>query len=63
MEKKYTWDLTDIFKTNEGFENEIKNLNNKLEEIKEYQGSLIIYMKKLWNTIEKYMHMVCLNFT
>ena len=40
MEEKYTWNLTDIFKTNDDFENEIKNLNNKLEEIKGYQGKL-----------------------
>ena len=40
MEEKYTWNLTDIFKTNEDFENEIKNLNEKLEKIKEYQGKL-----------------------
>ena len=40
MEEKYTWNLTDIFKTKEEFEKEIEKLNEMLNEIKTYQGKL-----------------------
>ena len=40
MEEKYTWNLTDIFKTKEEFEKEIEKLNKMLNEIKTYQGKL-----------------------
>ena len=40
MESKYTWDLTDIFKTEEEFEKEVENLQGCLKLIKAYQGIL-----------------------
>lgn len=40
MDKKYQWDITDIFKTKEDFEKEILILQNTLEQIKLYQGKL-----------------------
>ena len=40
MMEKDQWDLTDIFKTKEDFENEIIILKNTLKQIKNYQGKL-----------------------
>ena len=40
MEEKYTWNLTDIFKTEEDFENEIIEFKEKLESLKTFQGKL-----------------------
>ena len=40
MNEKYQWDLTDIFKTKEDFEKEIKMLQSTLTQIKDYQGKL-----------------------
>ena len=31
MEEKYTWNLTDIFKTKEEFEKEIEKLNSNIK--------------------------------
>ena len=40
MENKYTWDLTDIFKTKEDLEKEISEEYSYLEKIKSFQGKL-----------------------
>lgn len=40
MENKYTWDLTDIFKTKEDLEKEISKEYSYLEKIKSFQGKL-----------------------
>ena len=49
MEEKYTWNLTDIFKTKEEFENEIIKLNDKLTEIKKFQGKLAESSNNIFN--------------
>lgn len=56
MDIKYTWDLTNIFKTNEDLENCINEENLRLNQIKEFQGKLVessenIY--KCYNLYEK----------
>ena len=33
MQEKYTWNLKDIFETEEDFENEIKKLNENLKNV------------------------------
>lgn len=40
MQEKYTWNLKDIFETEEDFENEIKKLNENLKNVSLYQGKL-----------------------
>ncbi len=40
MENKYTWDLTDIFKTKEDLEKEISEEYSYLKKIKSFQGKL-----------------------
>lgn len=40
MNKKYQWNLTDIFKTKEDLEGEITILQDTLEQIKNYKGKL-----------------------
>ena len=40
MENKYTWDLTDIFKTKEDLEKEISEEYSYLEKIRNFQGKL-----------------------
>ena len=40
MNKKYQWNLTDIFKTKEDLESEITILQDTLEQIKNYKGKL-----------------------
>ena len=40
MQEKYTWNLKDIFETEEDFENEIKKLKENLKDVSLYQGKL-----------------------
>ena len=40
MEEKYTWNLTDIFKSEEDFKNSKQNLKDILEKINQYKGKL-----------------------
>ena len=40
MNKKYQWNLTDIFKTKDDFESEIAILQDTLEQIENYKGKL-----------------------
>lgn len=54
MQEKYTWNLTDIFQTKEDFENEIKKLNNTLEEIKTYQGKLSQSSQNIYECYKNY---------
>lgn len=54
MNEKYQWDLTDIFKTKEDFEKEIKVLQNTLEQIKFYQGKLEEGAQNIYNCYQAY---------
>lgn len=54
MTEKYQWDLTDIFKTREDFENEIVKLQNTLEQIKNDQGKLEKSSQNIFNCYQLY---------
>ena len=54
MDNKYTWNLTDIFKTKEDFENEIEELNVKLKAIKKYQGILAKNSQNIYECYQNY---------
>ena len=54
MEEKYTWNLTDIFRTEKDFENEIKSLHSILEDIKTYQGKLDKSSNYIFECYKKY---------
>lgn len=54
MEEKYTWNLTDIFKTKEEFEKEIEKLNKMLNEIKTYQGNLSNSSENIYQCYRNY---------
>ena len=54
MEEKYTWDLTDIFKTKEDFEKEIEKLNETLKVIKTYQGKLSNSSENIYECYRNY---------
>ena len=54
MEEKYTWNLTDIFKTKEDFEKEIQNLNITLESIKTYKGKLAESSQNIYECYNNY---------
>lgn len=54
MDNKYQWDLTDIFKTKEEFEEEIIKLKEKLEHIKEYQGKLSLSSENIYKCYNLY---------
>ena len=54
MEEKYQWNLTDIFKSIEDFENTIKQLQKNLEIVKTYQGELAKSSENLYNCYNAY---------
>lgn len=54
MEEKYQWNLTDIFKSIEDFENTIKQLQKNLETVKTYQGELAKSSENLYNCYNAY---------
>ena len=54
MEEKYTWDLTDIFKSENDFEAEILNLKSKLEDLKSFQGKLHLGSDNIYNCYKLY---------
>ena len=54
MEEKYQWNLTDIFKSTEDFENTIKQLQKNLETVKTYQGKLAKSSENLYNCYNAY---------
>lgn len=54
MKEKYTWNLTDIFKTKEEFEKEIKKLNETLKVIKTYQGKLSNSSENIYQCYRNY---------
>ena len=54
MTEKYQWNLTDIFKTKEDFENEILILQDTLEQIKNYQGRLKENSQNIYNCYKLY---------
>lgn len=54
MEEKYQWNLKDIFKSTEDFENTIKQLQKNLETVKTYQGKLAKSSENLYNCYNAY---------
>lgn len=54
MQEKYTWNLKDIFKTEDDFEEEIKELNSTLEEIKKYTGKLSQSSQNIYECYKNY---------
>lgn len=54
MEEKYQWNLTDIFKSTEDFENTIKQLQKNLKIVKTYQGELAKSSENLYNCYNAY---------
>ena len=54
MQEKYTWNLKDIFKTEDDFEEEIKELNSILEEIKKYKGKLSQSSQNIYECYKNY---------
>ena len=54
MEEKYQWNLKDIFKSTEDFENTIKQLQKNLETVKTYQGELAKSSENLYNCYNAY---------
>ena len=54
MEEKYTWNLTDIFKTKEEFEKEIGELNRTLENVKIYKGKLEENSQNIYECYKNY---------
>lgn len=54
MEEKYQWNLKDIFKSTEDFENTIKQLQKNLEIVKTYQGELAKSSENLYNCYNAY---------
>ena len=54
MNKKYTWNLTDIFKTKEEFEKEIEKLNSTLNVIKTNQGKLSESSQNIYECYKNY---------
>ncbi len=54
MEEKYTWNLTDIFKTKEEFEKEIGELNRTLENVKIYKGKLAESSQNIYECYKNY---------
>ena len=56
MDKKYNWDLTEIFKNNEDLESTINELYEKIEQIKIFKGTLSDSVDKMfecYKTLEK----------
>lgn len=54
MEEKYQWNLKDIFKSTEDFENTIKQLQKNLEIVKTYQRELAKSSENLYNCYNAY---------
>ena len=54
MEEEYQWNLKDIFKSTEDFENTIKQLQKNLETVKTYQGELAKSSENLYNCYNAY---------
>ena len=42
IDSKYKWNLEKIYKNNKDFENELENISKKIENIKSYQGKILI---------------------
>ena len=54
MQEKYTWNLKDIFETEEDFENEIKKLNENLKDVSLYQGKLAKSSENIYKCYRSY---------
>ena len=46
IEEKYKWDLTTIYKSDEEFNKELKNVKEELEKVTNYKGNIINSSKK-----------------
>ena len=54
MEEKEQWNLKDIFKTEEEYEQEVKQLKENLEKLKQYQGILRESSQNIYNCYNLY---------
>lgn len=54
MEEKEQWNLKDIFKTEEEYEQEVKQLKENLEKLKQYQGKLGESSQNIYNCYNLY---------
>ena len=54
VSEKYQWNLEDLFKNEEEFEKEIKLLNEKIENIKQYKGTLKSSSTKIYECYNLY---------
>ena len=48
IEEKYKWDLTTIYKSDEEFNKELKNVKEELEKVTNYKGNIINSSKNLY---------------
>lgn len=60
-QEKYNWDLTDLFKTINEFENAITNMKQDLEEIQKYKGILCNNSNNLYDCYNLY-EKILMNF-
>lgn len=51
IENKYKWNLEKIYKNNEEFENELKNISEKIKNISKYQGKILESSDNLYNLL------------
>ena len=54
VQDKYSWDLTDLFKDKEDFYEEMKNVKDKLKQIKSYKGILCNSSENLYQCYHLY---------
>ena len=54
MENKYNWNLKDIYKTEEEFQDEKNLIQNKLKEIEKYKGNLSKSSENIYNCYKLY---------
>ena len=54
IDAKYKWDLTQIFKSNEEFEESYKNLEKRIESFQKYENLMGENAKNFYETINTY---------
>lgn len=54
IEQQYKWDLTQIFKTNEDFEQAIKEVKEEIKEFSKYETTMNTNATNFYNTIKNY---------
>ena len=61
MINKYEWDFTDIYKGKEEYKKDIELIEQKLEEISKYKGSLAESSESIYNCYNNYEEIVEIN--